>query len=268
MSSTHLRRLLAPIFALFLALTTTSCDLESFGNLVAPEKETAFAKDYLWKLKTGDLDYVESLLTDEMLAQLSEGQLARMSSLFYAGEPLSVEHIGAEVKVLNEQWHGNFTFEYQFESGWNVANAALRKVGDRYEVIGLNVYQTAAAQKELNAFTLAGKSNIHYATLAAAIAVPVFILVTLVTCLRTPMAKRKWLWALFIIIGVGGVQLDWTNGHFAASLLHVQLFGGGIISASPSSPWIVSAAFPLGAVLFWIRRKSLTPERKDPSLDA
>ena len=259
----HRRYLLVSLFAMLLALTTTSCDLQNFNGLVAPEAETAFAREYLWKLKSGDLDHVEGLLGDEMRAQLNAGQLAQMSSLFYAGEPRAVEPIGSDVKVLNKQWYGNFTFEYQFDSGWNVANVALRKVGDSYEVIGLNVYQTTAAQRELNAFTLAGKSAIHYATLTAAIVVPVFILFTLVACVRTPMAKRKWQWIVLVIVGIAGVQLDWTNGHFAANLLQVQLFGGGISSAGPASPWILSASFPLGAILFWIRRKSLTSSGND-----
>ena len=122
-------------------------------------------------------------------------------------------------------------------------------------MIGLNVYQTEAPQKEINAFTLASKGVAQYSVLLLAITVPIFILFTLVVCIRTPVPRKKWLWIVSILLGVGAVQVSWTDGAYAIQLISVQLFGASAGSAGPASPWIISVSIPLGAIMFWFKRR-------------
>ncbi len=88
---------------------------------------------------------------------IDDDLINKMSAHFRLGEPIDVTLIGFQVKIFYGQWQGIFTFEYEFESGWHMANAALKKVADGNEVVGLNVYQTEASQREMNAFTLSSK---------------------------------------------------------------------------------------------------------------
>ena len=167
-----LRIIIMALTSLFLS----SCSYEQVAEKLIPKKESAFAQEYLLRLKNRDFDYINSLLSPEIAAQVNDELLEEMAGYFRGGEPLSVKIIGSQVNVFNDSWQGNFTFEYEFESGWNLANAALRKTDIGYEVVGLNVYQTEKSQKEIHAFKLSSKSLLQYLVLLLAVIVPLFIL--------------------------------------------------------------------------------------------
>jgi len=245
------------IISIVLTLFLSSCSQEKLNERFIPKEESSFAEDYLSKLRSRDFTYVKSILSPEIEVQVTDELLEEMAAYFKQGEPLSVKIVGSQVNVFNGQWTGNFTFEYEFESGWNLANTALKKTDGGYQVIGLNVYQTEASQQELNAFGLSSKSGIQYFVLFAAVLVPLFILFTLIVCVRTPIERKKWLWIIFILLGFGAVQVNWTNGAYAFQLLSVHLFGASATAAGLAAPWIISASFPLGAIVFWLRRKTL-----------
>lgn len=241
----------------FLSILMTGCSYDEFREKLIPKEESELAREYLSKLQAQDYEYVRSRLSPELVPQVNDELLQNVAAFFRPGDPLSVEIIGSEVNILDGQWQGNFTFEYEFESGWNLANVVLQKTDDGYEVIGFHVYQTEGSQSEFNSFGLSAKSPIQYLVLLLAIVVPIFILITLVVCIRTPIARKKWLWIIFILLGVGTIQVDWTSGAYAFQLLSVQLLGASAFSAGPAAPWIISASVPLGAFIFWFKRRKL-----------
>jgi hypothetical protein len=71
------------------------------------------------------------------------------------------------------------------------------------------------------------------------------------------MAKRKWLWLIFIALGLFQFHLNWTTGAWNLQPLSFLLLGAGFTKAAPAAPLILSVAFPLGAILFLARRKSI-----------
>lgn len=252
----------------------TSCTSQDVMDKFIPKEEAKMAEDYLTKLRQRDFEYIKSKLSSEIESQATDEVLVQMADYFRGGELISTEIIGSRVHVHNGVWQGNFTFEYHFSEGWNLANAAFRKVYDRYEVIGLNVYRAEMSQKEFNAFKLSDKSLLHYLILITAICVPLFILVSTYYCIQTPIPKRKWLWIIFILSGIGAIQINWTTGQYAITLLSIYFLGGAATAAGPHAPWVVSASMPLGALLFWIKRKdymhidkgadnSLSPDNTD-----
>ena len=242
---------------LAVAIALGSCSYDDLAKKFIPQEESEFAKDYIERLRRGEFEYVKSLMSPELLADVNDDLLFQMANYFRGTEPISTEIIGSQVNSTNSQWQGDFTFEYEFESGWNLANAALRKSGDGYQVTGLNVYRTLGSQRELNTFTLASKSLHHYTFLGAVAVVPLFVLVTLVFCIRTPIAQRKWLWIGFVLLGVGQISINWTTGDWATQLLSVHLLGASAFAAGPHAPWVLSISIPLGAIVFWIKREEL-----------
>ncbi len=233
----------------------TSCSYDDVMDNLAPKKEVKFAKEYLTKLRDKNFSYIKSKMSKETLAQANDALLLKMSNYFRKGKLLSTEIIGSQVNVFNGKWQGNFSFEYHFTDGWNVANTAFKKIDGKYKVIGLNVYQTNISQKELNAFTLKNKNIVQYLILLLAIIIPVFIIVTTYYCARTPIPKRKWLWVIFVLLGIFALQINWTTGGINIQPVSANLFGVSAITASPYAPWIISISFPLGAIIFWFKRK-------------
>lgn len=254
-----------------LALTVLYWPLLAFADLsensLVPKEEMNFAKDYLGKLRNRDFDYVTGLMDPEIASDVSPEKLEHMLSFFPEGKLLSTELIGSRVHTINGVWTGNFTFEYQFEGGWALANAVMKRAEGKTTIIGLNVYRTPASQKELSRFSLSGKSPFHYLLLAMSIIVPVFILVTLVFCIKTPIQQRKWLWILFILFSVGSITLNWTTGAYQIKILHFQLFGAGTANASEYSPLLLTVGIPLGAIVFWFKRRALIEQSRNSESD-
>ena len=239
----------------FLSVTLVSCSHENASQRFIPEEESEFAKEFISKLKNRDFEYVVSKFSPELLPQVTDELLEGMAYRFWPGDPISVQIIGSEVHKSNGEWTGNFTFEYEFESGWNVASTALRRTTDGYEVVGVYTHRTEQSQREINAFNLSAKTPLQYFVLLLAVTVAAFVIFTLIACIRTPIPKRKWLWVIFIIFGVGMIQVNWTTGDPSFQFLTIKLFGASAVKAGPAAPWTISASIPLGAIIFWFRRK-------------
>lgn len=242
------------VMATILGLFNVTAMADLSENSLVPKEEVALVELFLAKLRAHDLGYVMSQADPALLEKTSQADIRAVADYFPGGAMRSSELIGSQVNVINGQWHGSFTFEYEFDDGWAVASVSLRRVGEDLRVTGFHVYQTGMSQKQFNAFELDGKSALHYAVLLLAVGVPVFILVTLIACIKTPMAKRKWLWVIFILGGIGTLSLNWTTGAYETNLLHYLLFGAAAFAASEHAPWIISVGVPVGAILFWMKR--------------
>ncbi|HAQ33809.1 MAG TPA: hypothetical protein DCQ53_00375 [Alphaproteobacteria bacterium] len=122
----------------------------------------------------------------------------------------------------------------------------------------------------------------HHVLRAAAIASPAFVLFTLIAMFRLKRVKRRILWTLFIIVVCYPVfQLNWSTGQWSMiapsiqtsanqlnfKLLEFTFFGGGAVRASVVDPWVVSAAVPLGALIFWIKLATVGIRRKPPKVE-
>lgn len=248
-------KIIKPLLLILLSLFISSCTYDEMIESLSPEAERQFAEDYLTKLRQGDFEYIKSQIDEELISQVNDQLLQQLSGMFRTGNLVSTSLIGVQINVVNGVWQGNFTFEYKFDNGYNLANTSFRKVNDRYKVIGINVYQTDMSQKDIHVFTLSNKSALHYIILSLAILIPIFIIVSTYYCAKTPIPKRKWLWVLFVLVGVFSVHINWTSGEFGFQPLSFMLLGAAATADSPYSPWIISAAFPLGAIMFWIKRK-------------
>ncbi len=241
---------------LLVALFSISA-LASAGFLddkLIPKEESAFARDYLQHVHDNDFSYVKSKIDPALLPEVTDDNLLRISAYFPGGEILSTELIGSHVNIINGVWTGNFTFEYHTNYGWAIGFVALKRIDAQLIVTAFSVHQASGSQEELNRFTLTGKSVLHYLVLIATVCIPLFILVTLIACIRTSIPKRKWLWIVFIILSIGAIQMNWTSGEYLLQLLRFQLFGAALVTVSKYSPCVLTAGFPLGAILFWFWR--------------
>lgn len=250
------------IFGFLIVLTASFAHADLSDNALVPKDEMNFAKSYLVEIRERNFDYVLSHIDPDLPVKLTKEKLEEIAAYFPSGQLLSTELIGSQVHTNNQAWQGNFSFEYEFESGWAVANVVMKRIDNKTTVIGFNVFRTAASQKSLNKFELSGKSALHYIVLTLACIVPVFIIFSLFYCIKTPIPKRKWLWVLFILGGIGSISINWSTGEFGFKILHYILFSASATTASEYAPWIITAAFPLGAIIFWFKRKSFIEQGK------
>jgi hypothetical protein len=224
-----------------------------------------------WMVSKGDRDvttYYIDLLRDQNFYPIERDMdpslkgdnlpttLKEMSRLIPKGKPLSVKIVGVNAWGTPGASEKNITLEYEYPGKWLLANVATRTTKSHFTIIGFRILPLPDSLENINRFTLAGKTPIHYAVFGFVILVPLFIVFSLVQCARTKM-KRKWLWMIFIGLGVCKFSIDWTSGQWLFLPLSVELLGAGA-TAPFYGPWTLSVSLPLGALLFLLLRKKLS----------
>lgn len=251
-----MHRYIASAFAL-LAFLLAGCDQEAMFEKFIPKEESAIAKELIAKLAARDFAAVESRLDARLRNPDVRARLEQLASALPPGEPKSVRTVGANTMASGAITTYQLAYEYEYPDGWVLANATLERRDGQLTLQGIHFLPGKQSLAAMNRFTFDGKGPAHYLVFALAIAIPLFVIYVLVTCARTKVAKRKWLWLLFVAVGVVQFQFNWTNGAWVVQPLSFALLGAGFGKAGPVAPYIFTLAFPLGAVIFLARRRSL-----------
>jgi len=274
---------------ILLAILTFGCHQSTSPDSDPTAPHLVLAKEFFELVRTRNLDYAQTSINPALVKPELQQTLQQLAALFPQEVPRDVKTIGNLVDVhydtvagrgTTETWRAHVTFQYEFQNAWLLAGATLSKQAGAIVIDAAQVDPIAGPLDKINSFSFQHKSLTHYAVLAAACVIAVFILAALVTCLRTPLRKRKWLWLIFIALGVGQIALNWTTGDISWKLVNLQLFGTGFLQASPYAAVYLVTSFPLGALIFLVRRNRLishsaanggadqTRSRSDPGRDA
>ena len=99
------------------------------------------------------------------------------------------------------------------------------------------------------AFTLTGQSRLHYTVLAFLGFSLALMLAAIVATIAARNFRFKWLWCIVSLVTVSGLALNWNTGALSIPI-KIGLINAGVVrAADPTAPWIVSAGFPVGAML-------------------
>lgn len=219
-----------------------------------PHDADVRARAYLALLARGEIDSAESRLTPELRTPETRTGLVGIDSLL-ARQPMDSMHvIGAQTTdMFNGARRVNLTYEFHTPRGWFDGNVATVDSAGTWRVDGVHVEVLQDELERVNRFTLRGRSPVHYVFLVLLIAsVVISFGVACIVAFRSRM-RRRWLWALLALVGIGQFMLNWTTGETGVRPLSFQLFGGAFWHAAPAAPWIMSFAFPIGAAIAYER---------------
>lgn len=250
---------------LFSVLALTGCDQKAWLAKFIPEEEAAFAKSYLAQYQTRNFAAVEAQLDPSILNPETRATLRKIASLFPRTQPKDIQVIGAQTTIEDDIKEFNLTFQYEYPDRWLLANVVLQRHGKDLKIIGVHVSPLTDSLENIHRFSLDGKSALQYTILGLAIIVPIFIVITLIQCIKTPVARRKWAWILFILMGLCSFKINWTDGSLIFSLVSFQLLGAGFFRASTYAPLMLSVSIPLGAIMFQLKREKLLAASNDLS---
>lgn len=243
-------------------LALTGCDQRAWFEKFIPREEAEFAKNCLALLQARDFEALEARIDPNLRNAQLRPTLEKVSSFFPKEKPRDIQIVGAQTLSTGDATQVNLTFQYSYPRTWLLANVVIQKRGNDAVVSRLNVQQLADSLENINRFAIDGKGIRHFVVLGLALGVPLLILFSTVLCIMTPMAKRKWVWLVFILIGVGQVTLNWTDGTLDINPLGFQVLGAGFWKASAYGPLLLSVSVPLGAILFLFRRRKWLMQTK------
>ncbi len=252
------------MLVLLLLTTLSACDRASMMQKITPAEDERIARGYIDLLRQGQYGQIEKDLDPSIKTASIHDTLVKMAEQMPPQEPLSASVVGVNTTFISGLRKSNITFEYQYPAKWLLINVATQKTGDVFTIIGFNVKSIPDSLENLNGFRLSGKSTLQYAMLALTILVPIISIYALIVCIRTRIEKRKWLWILFILAGLGKLTINWTSGQWSFMPLSFQLLGAGAF-AQNYGPWMLSVSVPLGAILFLLRRNKIAkpPDGQD-----
>ena len=242
------------------ALTLGACSADAILARYESLPETLLARESIELLRAKNYEALRARFAAELR---DDPEIARgmpiVAQQFPDGGPIGIKLIDYQFTTFspfNGPTSTNYSiaFEYQYPEIWIVTVASLRRADEETSVTGINTFRNLQSLEELNALTFGNKSALHFVMVLLAVAVFGFVVATLITAIRTKIPKRKWLWIIFIIIGVGQMSLNWTTGElsFAANF---NLFAVGMVRRG-LGPWILQIGMPLGAALFWWRKRT------------
>ena len=237
-------------------LALTGCDQASMTKKITSPEDEGAAKHYIELLRQSNFDQIENDLDSSLRSPDIRETLTKMANLIPATNPESVKVVGSGVLSGPGLHSANITFEYQFPGKWLLINVASQKKNGVSTIIGFNVTHIPDSLEHINRFTLTGKGLIHYTVLTLIVFIPLFTLYAFALCIKTKPIKGKWLWIIFILLGIGKFAVNWTTGDYFIVPLTIQLLGVSA-HASTYGPWTLSVSLPLGAIVFLIARKRL-----------
>jgi len=233
-----------------IGLALSACGVET----LAPKEDLGFVKHVVNLFQTRDFAAIEALLDPKLKDAQLHANLEKVAEFIPKDPPLKIETVSWDVNSSGGVTTEGFQLQYQFPSQWLVVSIVLEKRDKATLITGLHVSPLTESLQSTNGLTFANINSGKVAFLVLAVVSPLFILFSLVVCIRTRMSKWKWLWIVFILFGAGQFTLNWTTGDLNIQPLAFLLFGAGFSSGGYSAP-AISVGFPLGAVLFLVFRR-------------
>jgi hypothetical protein len=240
-------------------LCLAACTRAQLMKRLVPSKDESFARSYVDLLRKQAFDQVELELDASIARSDVRNTLVTMAAMFPSGDPKSSKVVAFSFRHDGESATHSLTLEYEFPDKWLLVDISIRRIGGVSTVSGVRVTPIGDSLEHANRFSVLGKNAQQYAILALAVAAPIFTFYVLVVCLRAKKQTLKWLWAIFILAGVGKLGVNWTSGELRFTPFAINIPCGGAAAMPAYGPWLVSVYFPLGAFLYLMKRsKSLT----------
>ena len=233
------------------AMMLTACALPK-----APDGAEAAADKAFTQLTAGDIAGLQKWGTPEMQGPVVAAQAERLRRLLPTTRSTSNRTIQWQLNVDfkgPEQLQIEREYEYPDHTVQWFARLSRNAKTEPWKLYGCNAQVATHEQLRVTAFTLQGRSLLHYAVLVGAILSPLICLVALVWVIRAPKFPWKWAFAILSVLAFARFSLNWTTGEGVFQPINVTLLGVGLLKQGGAfAPWVLSVAAPLGALVgFW-----------------
>jgi hypothetical protein len=244
-----------------LAFLLAGCGGSGGAQRLAPHAVQAASEEAMEDLRAGHYEALNRRLVASLQARDNSAEFRRMARFIPPDGEVASHVAGYYFQTGAGGTQYDITYEYQFAHTWVVAHYLWVPGSDGLELASFHVNSQADSLEELQAFSFRDLTGAKVLVLALGVCAVGLSLYALVKCIRTPGLKRKWLWLLFILVGMGGFEVNWSTGKWAVALLQAHFLSFSAF-ASQGQPWVVAASLPVGAVVFLDycrKRKAASP---------
>lgn len=258
------------ILSVFVFLT--ACGVPLTEKQKVENTAVVFSKQFIKDLQDQNNSALYATLHPELQENEKFNELLKIRNYLHSQNQIStIDLVDYRYITISSSVSGNsqtvtsVALQYQYANDKPVL-VQLRLTDGKlpYQLEWVNVTQLDRSLQETNSFSFAGKSFLHYLFIIAMLVAFAVSIYAFIQCLRMPKFKRKWLWALFTLLGFGAVGLNWTTGEMGFNILNIQMLSAAFVRQGFLGQWILSVSFPLGAVMFLHKRKTMLSEQNEP----
>lgn len=242
-------------FAVLLLLGLTGCRVGWLIDRIAPDA-VRDSKNYFEELRQRHADKILDSFDPSADKDHLRSELGKVIALVPQQEPIGIETLGATGECKGSGICTKLvTLEYKYPDRLILFQITVSNRSGHYAITNIYVEPETNPLESRNRFTLRGKGWLHYFILMAALLSVSLAVFSVVLCIRTPIPKRKWLWIVASILGIGKLGIEWSNGLLWYKVLYISILpiGWGFDTESP----FVYVSFPFGAILILQLRRRL-----------
>lgn len=222
-----------------------------------------FARHFIGNVISGKIDSSFTEINSSILNDTVKQYITNAYRNINAAQVTSYRVVGLNwtSKILSSQklTFYRLGYEYTLDNRNILFTTTVQKDDNKYSIVAFNGQFLPAPLSELTKFTLHNKSIKQYVFLLFVILIPIFILISLIVMLTRKLStKKKIIWALIILlISLPRFLINWNTGQIDFNLLYINILGAGVSRPTLYSAWILTFNIPIGAILFWIKRKRI-----------
>lgn len=252
-----------------LVCTLAACSPDAAFRRLVPADADARARGYLQLFTRHQIQAAEARLLPTLSVPEAHRAFIAIDSLL-GGERLdSARLVGVSInRFSNGVRHVSLTYEARTRRGWTMENVATVDSAGAWYVEGMSARPIAQAFEVENAFSLGHRSVGQYLWFLMTIGCAILSLGSALWVATRRQMPKRWRWVLASIVGVGSYSMNWTTGQTAIRLVSVQLFSAAAVRSGPVAPWVITFAFPIGAIVALTRvarwRRDVAAEAASP----
>jgi hypothetical protein len=248
----------------FLAVMTTACGPDYLTKRIATPERDARAQHVIHLVVAGQRDSLRARERFEGDSATIARGFVQLDSVLGGRRVDSLALVGANQFSNGTIDRITLSYEFRTESGWRLASVTTLDSASNWVLLGFHAEPLPGELRAVNDFHLTRGSAAQYLALIATVASAIITLGTAIFLAMRRNFPKRWRWVLLSLVGVGMVSVNWTTGELATRLISVQLFGGSFVRAGEFAPWILSFAFPIGAIVALSRYRSYLDSLKTP----
>lgn len=254
-----MQKRLLPMLLVLCAVLLGGCTRERMIRWLTTDEERAQTIRFVEAIRTGDRAFLESRLEAEAWRH-TEPVLPQARAVFPPGQVrwrvtgvnMHTIYAGPVTTVLKR-----IVIEGFGGGRWYLAAVETRQVEGPARVVAWNVTPFASRPGAEHAFTLSGKSPLHWLWLLVCIAMPLVCVAAIVSIWRGPRIRRRPLWTLGCLVGFVGFTMNWTTGQTGVFPISFHVLSAGAVQPNLYGPWFLTFAIPAFALLYFALRKRL-----------
>jgi len=244
------------IFFLFIVpLIIFGCNSEPDFSDIVPIKVDTFARTFIDNVHDGNTNQYLQSLDSEMQTEDGKTFLSNVTNGINSLKLDSIKIVRAYYTVNTKNTDVFYSIDYeQVFNDYSIFFIFTIKKTDRsIKITGFDARRVDAKLKETHSFSLSDRPIQNYVFLSLTILITCFILLTVISIIRSPI-KRKWLWIIGVLITFVTFSFNWSTGVISFQLFSAQILGAGFAKSGTYGPWILSFSLPIIAIIYWIKK--------------